>query len=63
MVPEANHTITLCFDQCGSLRIACAAMLTAIDLDHEPLPVADKVGNEIANWDLSPEMSAGEILT
>ena len=35
VVPEANDTVTLGLNECRSFKVALAAVLSAINLDHD----------------------------
>jgi hypothetical protein len=62
VVPETQHAIAARFEVRGSSRIGIDAsrfiVLSTIDLDHKPRPMAAEVSEVWSDRRLSPEMRA-----
>jgi hypothetical protein len=59
IVPKAQHAISFGFDNRGPHRIGLFGVLPAVDLDHELRPMAGKVGDEVADLNLSAPAGFG----
>jgi hypothetical protein len=56
VVPEANHPPSLLFQPSGPLQVSVVVgMLTAIDLDRQPMLEAGEIEDERTDWMLTPE--------
>ena len=62
MIPKSNGMVPFGSHHRGPSCIVRPFMLAAIDLDHELRAVAGKVGDEVAERYLPPEMRIGEML-
>jgi hypothetical protein len=61
VVPEANHSVAVVFDECGPGRVAFDAVLPAVQLDRQPGRSAGEVGHVIADLELADELLALEL--
>ena len=57
VVPEADHRVTVRFDQLRARRIGCAvSMLPAVQLDHQPRLPTGEVGDVRTDRELADEL-------
>ena len=62
IVPKADHSISLAFDDRRTRRVNFGCVLAAIDFDDELGPMTSKIGDVVADRYLAPEMPFGEVL-
>jgi hypothetical protein len=62
VVPEADHAIAFAFKNCSSFGIGLLAVLPAVYLEDQAVPMTGEIGVEMAKADLSPKPGFGETL-
>ena len=63
IVPKSDYAVAFGFNQRRSLEIPFAAVLPAIDFNHDARAVTRKIDNEIADRNLTAKPLVGEVLT